>query len=100
MGQGGEATISCARYSTLTKNVSDNVSTSSLERKPSLFLSCKLKNHSIFSMRSLNMIPSRPDTISLTRVSLSDLSAEKAKLSLGTTRHLDVTYPKRRINGQ
>lgn len=46
----------------LTKNDSERVRTSSFVKYPSLFLSCKLKNHSIFSIRSLNITPSRPDT--------------------------------------
>ena len=89
-----------ARCSILTKKVSDNVSTSSLERKPSLFLSCRLKNHSILSMRSLNMTPSKPDIMSSTGVSLGDPGEGEVELSLGMTGYLDVTYPKRRTDGQ
>lgn len=47
---------------TLTRNDSERVRTSSLLKYPSLFLSCRLKNHSIFSIKSLNITPSRPDT--------------------------------------
>lgn len=49
-----------------TKSDSDRVKTSSLVRYPSLFLSWRLKNHSMFSMRSLNITPFKPDTKSFT----------------------------------
>ena len=51
--------------SLLTRRDSDNVRTSSFDRYPSLSLSCKLKNHSMLSIKSLNMIPSNPETTSL-----------------------------------
>lgn len=45
-----------------TKNDSDSVTTASFVRYSSLFLSCGLKNHSLFSMRSLSITPFSPET--------------------------------------
>ena len=50
-----------------TSKDSDNVRTSSFVRYPSLFLSWRLKNHSMFSIRSLNITPFRPQTRSYLR---------------------------------
>ena len=55
----------CAvRDGILTSIDSERVRTSSLDRNPSLFLSWMLKNHSMLSIKSLNITPSSPETMS------------------------------------
>ena len=53
---------------TLTSMDSESVRTSSLDKKPSLFLSWILKNHSMLSIRSLNITPSSPETTSWSQI--------------------------------
>ena len=48
----------------LTSQDSDTFRSSSFVRDPSLSLSCRLKNHSMFSIKPLNMTPSKPSTMS------------------------------------
>jgi hypothetical protein len=51
-------------YRKMKRRDSESVRTSSFVRKPSRFLSCRLKNHSMLSISPPNMMPSSPDTMS------------------------------------